>query len=249
MEANSPSSYSSLSSAVHEINKYLSCSSTGEMSLEFFDLDDKIRDAWEKSSTISDKEHCIELATLIPDKDFSRSLLTFFGMASYEEHEWEIAAYAFMRGAQLGDIGCKNNLAYMIRRNECSISEAYTAADLLSLLRPGLEKKEDFSIVNAALVMSILLSTEEDWETADRLFAFLPQEPSSVINWWDSLPSNDPERDLVLYWLSKKEKYTPIETDNMLFRQECELHIKNAFPNIPKWFFSSNAVDELAEPN
>ena len=248
MEANSSLSYSSLSSDLHEINKFLSCFATGEMSIECFDLDDKIKDIWEKSSSILDKEHCIELATLIPGKDFSSALLTHFGFTSYEEHECELAAYAFMRGAQLGNVGCKNNLAYMIRRKECSLSESYSVPDLLSLLRPGLEKKEDFSIVNVALVMSILLNTEEDWRTADHLLAFLPSEPSSVINWWSSLPSDDPERDLVLYWLAKKDKYTPSRSDNVSFMQECELHIKATFPNIPDWFFSNNTSGTPIEP-
>ena len=152
-----------------QLNLLLSQINTDETNLELLNLDNKIRHLWSYAKTTQEKADCINLAAAISLRFVRDALILGFSMESYEVKDYATAFYGFVKGAQMGSVDAKNNLAYMIRRNEYSFDGLDAATTSLKLLVPGVKEKEPFSIVNTALVLCLLLKEDHDWQTADKL--------------------------------------------------------------------------------
>lgn len=219
-----------------QVNLLLSTYTKDPNFLNVLDVQQRIQRLWGMSETQSEKMACINIAAMLPDS-FSHELLNMFAFESYNKGDYTVATYGFMRNSQLGDIGAKNNFAYMIRRKECIYSELYSVKDILVLLRPGLEKGEAFSIVNTALVLCLCLNTESDWKLADKLWDFFSDDESSVYDWWEGLGrSDDPEGFLVHLFLLRHGiiSESSLGEQSLLWQK-----VRGAYPDAPIWLGSN----------
>lgn len=120
--------------------------------------------------------------------------LSSYAFELYNSKEFDLAAYAFMRIAQVKkDDKCSdiNNLVYMIRRNEGDLSPYFSFFDLVSLLQPGIDNHASFNIVNLSLLFILKSAEDEDWEIANELIKKLDKddefEINSILRWWSDV--------------------------------------------------------------
>lgn len=205
-----------------------------------------ILDMWRTASGFLEKKECIDMVTIMPNKVVAKQMLNDMAFESYTKTDFEVAAHGFMRGTQMGDVTSKNNLVYMLRRGETNIIPDCSARDYLKILRSGLGESEAFSMVNAALVLSVGMGEERDWEVADKLISFLPAGCFSIINWWSDLErKGDPEGFLIHLWLIRHKK---MERSPLAGISELRERVSEEFPNSPKWLFETKKdlnVDDL----
>lgn len=216
-----------------KINSHICRYREDDFLFEFLDLDDHIESLWQLASCQSEQLQCIETTSQIPIKAFKTSLLNQLAFKAFDDQNYVCAAQAFMRAAQAGDKGAKNNFAYMIRKQLFPNSNMYSAFDVLKILHPALKEKESFSIVNTSLVLSLMLGSEDDWKTADILFSRLAGDLASVVSWWEKLgQTGDPEGMLVHFWMLR---HNCIQTSTLGTADSMWEILQNAYPNIPLW--------------
>ena len=200
---------------------------------EFFDLDVQIDSLWQLASCENEQLQCIETAAQIPIYSCKIHSLNQLAFKAFEDQNYVCAAHAFMRAAQAGDKRGKNNFAYMIRKQLFPYSNMYSAFDVLKMLHPALKEKESFSIVNTALVLSLILGSEDDWKTADILFSRLTGDLEAVVSWWEKLgQAGDPEGVLVHFWMLQ---HNCIQSSTLGTPDSMWEILQNAYPNIPLW--------------
>lgn len=207
---------------------------------ELWNAQSQISVLWELAISPEEKYQCIEIAAMLPEDFLRKTSLNQLGFHAYEHNEFNYAAHAFMRSAQMGDIGAKNNFAYLLRKELCDCSSFYAPLDLLKILQPGLKAKEPLSVVNTALVLALLLGTDFDWEVADRLISCL-DDISGVASWWETIGKNgDQEGHLVHLWLLRHKLITesPLGSSNELFDDVCKV-----YRSVPAWLASVKAIE------
>lgn len=234
-EKNRESNHSGISfgNLKNDINRFFCGWNEDESGLE--SVKNQILDMWNIASDIAEKNECIDTAALFPNKNVAKQIIRDMAFESYLDDNYEVAAYGFMRGSQLGDIGSRNNLVYMLRRGETKIIPVCNPREYLAILKTGLKEGEAFTIVNAALILSEMLGTERDWEVADKLISFLSDDCYSVINWWESLgKKGDSEGYLVHLWLIRHNK---MERSMLGEIDEIKEQVSLLFPNAPMWLY------------
>lgn len=227
-------------SKLQELNTLLCTYQENTFMPELWDAQSRISVLWELATSPEEKYQCIEIAAMLPDDFLRKTSLNQLGFHAYEHNEFNYAAHAFMRSAQMGDIGAKNNFAYLLRKELCDCSSFYAPLDLLKILQPGLKAKEPLSVVNTALVLALLLGTDFDWEVADRLISCL-DDISGVASWWETIGKNgDQEGHLVHLWLLRHKLITesPLGSSNELFDDVCKV-----YRSVPAWLASVKAIE------
>lgn len=227
-------------SKLQELNTLLCTYQENTFMPELWDAQSRISVLWELATSPEEKYQCIEIAAMLPEDFLRKTSLNQLGFHAYEHNEFNYAAHAFMRSAQMGDIGAKNNFAYLLRKELCDCSSFYAPLDLLKILQPGLKAKEPLSVVNTALVLALLLGTDFDWEVADRLISCL-DDISGVASWWETIGKNgDLEGHLVHLWLLRHKLITasPLGTTNKLFDDICKV-----YRSVPPWLVSTAVIE------
>lgn len=224
-----------------QLNLLLAQISTDEVDLELLNFDDKIRRLWLRAKTAQEKIDCINLAAAISLGVIRDSLVLEFSMESYKVKDYTTAFYGFARGAQLGSVDAKNNLAYMIRRNEYKVDGLDVATTVLKLLMPGVKEKEPFSIVNTALVLCLLLKENHDWQTADNLFGYVTEKEQSVCDWWANL-GDETEGYLVHFFLLRHKK---IKQSGLGSIKSLAERLAKSIDGFPEWLAKDYAVEAI----
>ncbi len=236
----SKSCVSEFMSKLQELNALLCTYQENTFMPELWDAQSQISNLWELATSPEEKYQCIELAAMLPEEFLRKTSLNQLGFNAYENNEFNYAAHAFMRSAQMGDIGAKNNFAYLLRKKLCDCSSFYVPLDLLKILQPGLKAKEPLSVVNTALVLSLLLGTDSDWEVADRLISCL-DDISGVASWWETIGKNgDQEGHLVHLWLLRHKLIaeSSLGSSNELFDD-----VREVYHSVPAWLASVKAIE------
>lgn len=155
-------------------------------------------------------------------------------MSSYDQKDFETAAYAFRQLAEADDSIAQNNLAYMIRRNETEGRMKPPILEAIVLLREGIEDKDAFPLVNMALIFALNLGEEKDWRTADEMVsAISDNEAEDVFHWWKGLADEgDPEGSLVLLWLLRHGKVKQSQLGDV---KKLHKQITERIGKIPEW--------------
>jgi len=212
-----------------------------ESNLELLSFDDKVQYLWAKATTTQEKVDCINLAAAISLGFIRDALILSFSMESYEAKDYATAFYGFLKGAQMGSIDAKNNLVYMIRRNEYGVDGLDVATTALKLLMPGVKEKEPFSIVNTALVLCLLLKDDQDWQTADKLFEYVTEKEQSVCNWWANL-GEEIEGYLVHFFLLRHNK---VEHSDLGSIKSIAMRLKRNIEAFPAWLAEDYVIETL----
>lgn len=224
-----------------QLNLMLSQINTDETNLELLNFDNKIRHLWSYAKTTQEKVDCINLAVAISLSFVRDALILGFSMESYEAKDYATAFYGFVKGAQMGSVDAKNNLAYMIRRNEYSFDGLDAATTSLKLLMPGVKEKEPFSIVNTALVLCLLLKEDHDWQTADKLFEYVTEKEKSVCDWWANL-GEEVEGYLVHFFLLRHNK---VEHSDLGSIKSIAMRLKKSIETFPTWLAEEYVIETL----
>lgn len=181
-------------------------------------MDDLFNKLWEDSNYIR--------------SEYVKNLINT-GITRYNNGDFSGAGALFEQAIKEGDEGvtAKNNLSFMIRRDEY-ISESYELDDLLEKCREG---EGAFSLINYALY---LVSVHE-WENADSQFKRLRYSDPEIeesINWWKRLyDQGDYEGSLVLGWLIKYGFY---EDDKKAVSDYFE-DAKKYYEDMPNFLYST----------
>lgn len=223
------------------LNLLLAQINADEANLELLNFDDKIRRLWSYANTLEEKVACIDLAAAMSISYLRDALILGFSMESYEVKDYVAAFYGFAKGAQMGSVDAKNNLAYMIRRNEYDFDGLEKATTALKLLVPGVKEKEPFSIVNTALILCLLLQEDQDWQTADKLFEYVTPKQQSVCDWWANL-GEEIEGYLVHFFLLRHKK---IEHSDLGSIKSIALRLSKSIDGFPEWLAKDYAIETL----
>ena len=124
------------------------------------------------------------------------------GMEAYANGNFELAEKAFKES------GCKNNLAYMIRRGEVKDPSQYSMTYVAELLKEEVQQRDPFAMINMALLWALNVKGEDSWKLADNIMSMVPAENSSfALRWWfDVAREGDVEGYLVHYWMLRHRK-------------------------------------------
>lgn len=176
------------------------------------------------------------------DKDDIAMLFRSVGFNAYENEEYDIAEAAFKGAVAINnELADRNNLAYVMRKSK-NLSGA-RIKEVIDLLSDGIQIKDPYCLINMALVFSVVLGTDSDWEIADTLIAMV-QTDSSAINWWQELgEKDDTEGYLVHLWLNR---HKVIAESGLGTRQFLWEKVSTAYPNVPVWLKTD--VDQEPEP-
>lgn len=227
-----------------QLNLLLAQINADEANLELLNFDDKVRHLWSYTKSLEEKVACINLAAAMSITFLRDALILGFSMEAYEAKDYSTAFYGFLKGAQVGSSDAKNNLAYMIRRNEYGfdgLDGLDKAATALKLLVPGVKEREPFSIVNTALILCLILKEDHDWQTADKLFKYVTEKEQSVCDWWANL-GEDIEGYLVHFFLLRHEK---IEHSNLGSIKSIALRLSKSIDGFPEWLAKEYAIETL----
>lgn len=166
-------------------------------------------------------------------------LISGFAMELYEGGRTELSCYAYIRCIQSSKdsaISSKNNLAYIIRRNEAPCSSLFSISEITDLLENGLENEDLFSAVNMALTFILRSGEEQDWRLADELFANLKENDIDffdVISWWENVDkSGDVEGALVHFFLLRHKK---IEKSSLGNIEQLSQKLSEEIKSFPVW--------------
>lgn len=167
------------------------------------------------------------------DEEYRKKVMES-AMSSYDQKDFETAAFAFRKLAEADDSVAQNNLAYMIRRKQTESRTEPPILEAMILLRKGIEDKEAFSLVNMALIFALDLGEERDWRTADEMISEISaNEAEEVFCWWKGLADEgDIEGTLVLLWLLRHRKVKQSQVGNV---KELQKQVKEGFGKMPEW--------------
>ena len=159
----------------------------------------------------------------------------------YEASNIDFAEYLFRRACDLvDDSSLNNNLAYMLRRKR---KDSINSCEVITLLLPGVQEREPFCLINMGLLFALQLSTPDDWETADDLFALLPNELTGADSWWEKLgKNNEAEGDLVHFFLLRHGK---IEHSDLGSIKSLTLRLAKSIDGFPEWLAKDYAIGTL----
>ena len=197
---------------------------TGKNFPDFFEQTPKYNEIDELNEEIN------KLRSTYPLKsEFVKQLINT-GIRLYNSGDFYAAGFYFERAIKEGDEGvtAKNNLAFMIRRDEY-ISETYS---FLDLLQPGIDINDTFANIN----MTLYYAKMGQWEIADSYIQSISQSAKDIEeakNWWNSLSlENEPEGFLVLVFLAR---YKLVENsfDTVTYLEK----ISNSYDAVPSWIF------------
>lgn len=176
-------------------------------------------------------------------------LISRFAMELYEGGRTELSCYAYIRCIQSSKdsaISSKNNLAYIIRRDEAPCSSLFSISEIADLLENGLKNEDLFSAVNMALTFILRSGEEQDWRLADELFANLNENDIDIFNvssWWENVEkSGDVEGSLVHFFLLRHEK---IEHSDLGSIKSIALRLANSIDGFPEWLEEDYALETL----
>lgn len=224
-----------------QLNLLLAQINADETNLELLNFDDKVRHLWSYAKTLEEKVACIDLAAAMSITFLRDALILGFSMESYETKDYATAFYGFVKGAQMGSADAKNNLAYMIRRNEYCFDGLDIATTALKLLVPGIKEREPFSIVNTALILCLLMKEDHDWQTADKLFEYVTEKEQSVCDWWANL-GEEIEGYLVHFFLLRHRK---IEHSDLGSIKSIALRLTKSIDGFPEWLAKEYTIETL----
>lgn len=169
------------------------------------------------------------------------ALVLMDGMTSYSMGNLANAEKAFSILASKGNSTGKINLAYMIRRGETSMENNKKISFAARLLQDEIKRKNDFALVNMALLFALNLGTEHNWKIADQLVALVEDDIDSVCSWWEALAQkDDSEGWLVHLWLLRQRKID--ESSLGSFGSVAE-KVKSSYDNLPPWI--AEKIEEI----
>lgn len=193
--------------------------------------------------TETDEEHIDYLLKILDENGFSEcSVFSHMGMESYSNGNFVVAEEAFRRAVALCEddalrIGYANNLAYMIRRKEIRNPQSASGKEIVELLKPGVAKKDTFSLINMALFWALNIGAEDDWKMADELISLVSKSDAhGAYLWWlDVGNKDDIEGHLVHLLLIRNGKIakSPLGEIKTLFDKA-----KEKYPSIPTEFIN-----------
>lgn len=173
------------------------------------------------------------------DMDDIAFMLREIGFEAYAQKENELAEAAF-KGAVIikSDITDRNNLAYIMRKS--GNSTGMRIKEMIDYLSDGVQQKEPFCLINMALIFSLSLGTEKDWEIADELMSLVDAD-SSAVHWWKDLgEQNDIEGYLVHLWL---QNHRILSESELGTRQYLIEKVNSAYPNAPHWLIDADSAE------
>ncbi len=226
-----------------KLNLWLAQINADDADFELLNFDDKVQHLWSCAKSFEEKVACIDMAAAISITLLRDVLILRFSMEAYEAKDYPTAFYGFMKGAQMGSTDSKNNLAYMIRRNEYGFDGLDIASTALKLLVPGVKEREPFSIVNTALILCLLLNDDHDWQTADNLFKYVTEKEQSICDWWATL-GEDVESYLVHFFLLRHGK---INHSDLGSEKSIALHLAKNIDGFPEWLAKDYAIETLED--
>lgn len=201
----------------------------------------------------SEEDHIDYLFGILDDNAFSDgSRYLQLGMAAYSSNRFTTAEEAFRRSVTLNPeiLEGRNNLAYLIRRNEVRNPQKTSGKEIVELLRPGVAHKETFSLINMALFWALRVGSEEDWKMADQLVAAVDRgDAHGAYLWWLDVGNKDDIEGCVVHLLLMRHgkiSGSPLGDIKVLFER-----IKPKYMNIPNDFinivtpFDGGATDRL----
>lgn len=177
-------------------------------------------------------QHFVEMSDF--EMEMDKAEKSAAAMEYYERGDFETAASLFRALAKEGNASGKNNLAYMIRRNEVPAEKEPVIIEAMELLREGVGNMDVFNMTNMALIFALNLGKESDWRIADDLMAEIPMsEAQQIWNWWEKLSrSGEVEGDLVLLWLLRHKKVAGSPAENI---QDLWKRLQEKLDTIPQW--------------
>jgi uncharacterized protein YrzB (UPF0473 family) len=158
------------------------------------------------------------------------------GNNAYAKKNFAVAERAFRKASEeKKNLRACNNYAYMIRRGEVENPSRYTAVDAAELLKPGVEEKEPFSMINMALVWALNVGDADSWALADKIMSLLPDnDVNAVLYWWQQAAMDgDVEGELVHLWLLR---HTKAEKSPLGSYAELLAHVSAKIKNLPEFF-------------
>lgn len=162
-------------------------------------------------------------------------------LEEYESGDKDFAEYLLRSACDLvDDKSINNNLAYVLRRKK---DDFMTSCAIISLLLPGVQAREPFSLINMGLLFTLRLSTPNDWKTANELFALLPNELNGADCWWEKLgKNNEVEGYLVHFFLLHHEK---IEHSDLGSIKSIAMRLAKSIDGFPEWLAKDYAIETL----
>jgi TPR repeat protein len=164
---------------------------------------------------------------------------SLLGRFYYKSGQYEKASQYFYIGINRHSENAKNNLAFMIRRNEVpSYSGDPTVDELLTNL---VKEKDLYATINYALCFASGFQRLQDWHKADEFFISLSEmdrSPDKALQWWNEFlisHHNDPEGHLVVGWLSRHGYIQ--DPDNLSVKQRVTIAREGGW-NVPDWMES-----------
>ena len=175
------------------------------------------------------------------DTSIYAHVLHSIAFEEYEASNIDFAEYLFRRACDLvDDSSLNNNLAYMLRRKR---KDSINSCEVITLLLPGVQEREPFCLINMGLLFALQLSTPDDWETADDLFALLPNELTGADSWWEKLgKNNEAEGYLVHFFLLRHGK---IEHSDLGSIKSLTLRLAKSIDGFPEWLAKDYAIETL----
>lgn len=211
------------------------------------ELINDLSDLQEKISSENEKIRWIDFVSSI-NADLS-SMLLDYAMKQYESGYFDISCYAYIRCILITKRStdtAKNNLAYIIRRNESSLSSLFSISEIADLLKNGLENRNIFSIVNLALTFILKSGEEQDWRLADDLFSSINETDTDIVGvdyWWENVgKKGDMEGFLVHFFLLRHQK---LEYSNLGSLKSLALRLTKEMDNFPGWLAEGYALETL----
>lgn len=148
--------------------------------------------------TETEEEHIDYLFKVLDDNELSEcSVYSHMGVESYSNGNFIVAEEAFRRAVafcqeDVQRVSYANNLAYLIRRKEIRNPEKASSKEIVELLKPGIVKKDTFSLINMALFWALNIGEEDDWKMADVLISLISKsDVHRAYLWWLDVGNKD----------------------------------------------------------
>lgn len=209
-----------------------------------------VNDLSELQKNISSDDEKIRWIDFVASIDADMSfMLLDYAMKQHEMCCFDISGYAYVRCIQIikgSKDTAKNNLAYILRRNESSFSSLFSTSEIVTLLESGLENENVFSIVNLALTFILKSGEEQDWRLADDLFSSLNEGDDDISNansWWEKVgETGDIEGFLVHFFLLRHQK---IEFSDLGTIKSLAIRLSKNIGSFPKWLAEDYKLETL----
>lgn len=176
------------------------------------------------------------------DSEQFACILHSIAMNEFESGNLEYSEFLFRYICeQVDNISYDNNLAYILRRKRDN--STLNRCEIISLLLNGVRERMPFSLINMALLFSSNLSTDQDWITADTLFALLPDSIENADSWWETLgKNNDIEGYLVHFFLLRHKK---IEQSSLGTIKSIAVRLKKNVDGFPDWLAKDYTIETI----